>query len=261
MKIEYKKNMKHSYMVVIEQGKAETHDARIAEKVFSGFAVDDLIPVKILPYDGEMTFWFNITGKISLRDYMHSRKADSGFMEKLMNSLRRLHENLLRFYLCEDHIILDDETVFLNDSGTEVFFCYDHMYSKSFVAQLAGLMEKLLAVIDHQDEAAVGIGYGLYEQCIRGNADIFREITELRRKVVNADHMSLRTAEEERLSQASETEELESKTVSLAELDEKLNEAVKNNSPIKRKMRDLAVNFAAAVNTISDRLEYHKWDT
>ena len=261
MQIEYKKNMKHSYMVVIEHGEVETRDARIAEKVFSGFAVDDLIPVRTLPYDGDMTFWFNITGKISLREYMSSRKADSGFMDKLMSSLWRLHENLLRFYLCEDHIILGDETIFLDDSGTEVFFCYDHMYCESFVAQLAGLMEKLLSVIDHQDEAAVGMGYGLYEQCIRENADIFREITGLRRKVLTDDRRAIETVEEEQATQAAEMGELESKTVSLAELDEKLNEAVKNNSPIKRKMRDLAVNFAAAVNTISDRLEYHKWDT
>ena len=261
MQIEYKKNMKHSYMVVIEHGDHRTQDAEIAENVFSGFEVDDLIPVRQLPYNGDMTFWFNITGRISLKEYIGSRKADAGFMDSFLASLRRLHENLLRFYLCEDHIILNDETVFLDDAGSSIYFCYDHMYSESFVKQLSELMEKLLAVIDHQDREAVSIGYGLYEQCIKENADIFREIAELRRNVVIPDHRSMELAEEERAMQESEAEALESKTVSLAELDEKLSEAVKNDTPMRRKMKDLAVGFATAVNTISDKLEYHKWDT
>jgi hypothetical protein len=261
MQIEYKKNMKHSYMVVIENGTSESADSRIAESVFSGFSVDDLIPVRQLPYDGDMTFWYNITGKISLKDYIITRKADGVFMDNFLSSLKQLHENLLRFYLCEDHIILNDETVFLDDTGSSVSFCYDHMYSESFGTQLARLMEKLITVIDHQDKDAVGLGYGLYEQCVKENADIFREITDLRKDVILSDHESMEIADERMASETAEIKELESKTLSLAELDEKLDNTIKNNTPFKRKMRDLAVGFATTFNNISEKLEYHKWDT
>lgn len=261
MQIEYKKNMKHSYMVVVEQGVSNSPDEKLAEKVFGGFHVEDLIPVKQLPYDGDTTFWYNITGKVSMREYINNRKTDGVFMDTFLAALRILHENLLRFYLNEDHIILDDETVFLDDSGGTVFFCYDHMYSESFVVQLGRLMEKLLTVIDHQDKAAVGIGYGLYERCIKGNADIFREITSLRRDVVITDHESMENADEQQTAEAAEIEELESKTLSLDELDAKLNETMTANTPMRRKMKDFAVGFATVFNTISDKLEYHKWDT
>ena len=253
--------MKHSYMVVIENGDSETQDAILADKVFSGFGIDDLIPVRQLPYDGDMTFWYNITGKVSLREYLNTRKADGVFFDNFLVKLRHLHENLLRFYLNEDHIILNDETVFFDDTGLEISFCYDHMYNESFVTQLARLMEKLIAMIDHQDKAAVGLGYGLYEQCIKTNADIFREIACLRRNVVISDHESMEISDSVSKEKAAEQEDLESETISLAELDEKLSEAAKNNTPMRRRMKDIAVGLAAAVNTISDKLEYHKWDT
>ena len=58
-----------------------------------------------------------------------------------------------------------------------------------------------------------------------------------------------------------EIEELESKTLSLDEIDAKLNETMKANTPMRRKMKDFAVGFATVFNTLSDKLEYHKWDT
>ena len=89
-----------------------------------------------------------------------------------------MQEELPRFYLKCEHLVLQTEQIFLDSSGEKASFCYEPLWQKEPQAALRDLMEQLLPLIDHEDKAAVRLGYGLYEKCQEPNADIWGYVLE-----------------------------------------------------------------------------------
>lgn len=120
-----------------------------------------------------MTFWYQITGLQSLSDWLQHHPLDFELLGHLLSGLMALQQELPRFYLKCEHLLLQTDQIFLKPSGEGVVFCYEPLWNKDPKESLGALMEGLLPHIDHNDKEAVSLGYGLFEKCQEENADIW----------------------------------------------------------------------------------------
>ena len=178
MNIQYQRNLKNSYMVVIEPGQPLNMDGQLAEKMMQRQKIPGLLHWVTMEHEGDMTFWYQITGLQSLSDWLSHHALDHKLMGDLLSGLLALQEDLPRFYLKTEHILLQTEQIFLDTSGQKVAFCYEPLWKKDPRQSLRELMEQLLPQIDHADKEAVRLGYGLYEKCQEENADVWHYVLE-----------------------------------------------------------------------------------
>ncbi|MDD7643300.1 MAG: DUF6382 domain-containing protein [bacterium] len=178
MNIQYQRNLKNSYMVVIEPGQRLNMDGQLAEKMIQRQKIPGLLYWVTMEHEGDMTFWYQISGLQSLSDWLTQHALDHKLLSHLLSGLLALQEELPRFYLRPEHVLLQLEQIFLDTSGEQIFFCYEPLWNKDPRMALQELMEQLLPKIDHGDKAAVGFGYGLYEKCQEENADIWHYVLE-----------------------------------------------------------------------------------
>lgn len=178
MNIEYQRNLKSSYMVLIEPGQPLNMDGQLAEKMMQRQQIAGLLKWVAMESGEDMTFWYQITGLQSLPDWLRHHSLDFSLLGHLLGGLLALQEQLPRFYLKCEHLVLQAEQIFLDPSGERAVFCYEPLWQKQPREALSELMEYLLPLIDHEDKDAVRLGYGLYEKCQEPNADIWRFVLE-----------------------------------------------------------------------------------
>lgn len=178
MNIQYQRNLKNSYMVVIEPGQPLNMDGQLAEKMIQRQRIPGLLHWVTMEHEGDMTFWYQITGLQSLSDWLTHHTLNYKLFGHLLSGLLALQEELPRFYLKTEHLFLQSEQIFLDASGEQVAFCYEPLWNRDPRRSLQELMEQLLPKIDHADKDAVRLGYGLYEKCQEENADVWSYILE-----------------------------------------------------------------------------------
>lgn len=178
MNIQYRRNLKNSYMVVVEEGQPLNMDGQLAEKMMQKQRISGLLYWVTMEHEGDMTFWYQITGLQSLSDWLCHHPLDQKLFGHLLSTLLALQEELPRFYLKTEHLFLQMEQIFLDTSGEQVAFCYEPLWNKEPQRALQELMEQLLPKIDHTDKEAVRFGYGLYEKCQETNADVWKYVME-----------------------------------------------------------------------------------
>ena len=178
MNIQYQRNLKNSYMIVIEPGQPLNMDGQLAEKMIQRQQIPGLLYWVTMEHEGDMTFWYQITGLQSLSDWLTHHPLDYKLFGHLLSGLLALQEELPRFYLKAEHLLLQSKQIFLDASGEKVVFCYEPLWNRDPRQSLQELMEQLLPKIDHGDKEAVRLGYGLYERCQEENADVWSYVLE-----------------------------------------------------------------------------------
>lgn len=178
MTIQYQRNLKNSYMVITEQGQPLNLDGQLAEKMISRQNIPGLLSWVTMPCEGDITFWYNITGFQSLEDYLQKQTLGEAVLKHIISALMTLQEELPRYYLKGEHLLLSLEQIFLDNSSEQVYFCYEPLWIKEPFEALKELMEVLLPVINHKDSEAVALGYGLYEKALVKNANVWNYLLE-----------------------------------------------------------------------------------
>ncbi len=173
MEIQYQRNLKNSYMVVIEPEQPLNMDGQLAEKMMQRQDIRGLLSWVSMEHERDMTFWYRITGLQSLSDWLKHHTLSHELIERILSGLLALQEELPRYYLKPEHVLLHEEQIFLTTSGEQIYFCYEPLWRKEPILALQELMEHLLPQIDHSDAEAVRLGYGVYEKSQEENADIW----------------------------------------------------------------------------------------
>ncbi|MBQ4521446.1 MAG: FHA domain-containing protein [Lachnospiraceae bacterium] len=76
----------------------------------------------------------------------------------LLNALKQLKE----YFLKEDSVYLNLDAIYTELERREIYLCYIPGYHENIGIQVRNLMEQLMDAIDHMDQNAVVLVYGLY---------------------------------------------------------------------------------------------------
>ena len=171
MQIDYKRDLNHTYVILQEEKEPDTASYQI--RMLLTNAIPGLLDCKIGKMDDKTLFYYEVTSRQSLQSVFEQRSIGAEVLRKLFEQLLDLLEELGQYLLVPDGLVLQPELVFADANLENFSFCYlpgKQGHTGCFQKQIRELMEYLLPKLDHQEQDAVVLGYGLYREV---SAEIF----------------------------------------------------------------------------------------
>ena len=174
MQIEYQRDLRDHYMVLhgSQQIPADSYQIHmIQENDLRGFmdCHTELV-------DEEIRYAYRITSMQSLEEIAALKPVGSAVLRNLFCAVSDALEELERFLLPQDGVLLHPEFIF-TDAMQQVFrFCYFPENTESVSDGMKGLSEFLLPHLDERDRKGVMLGFSFYQICAAG------EMTETKLK-------------------------------------------------------------------------------
>lgn len=163
MDISYKRELNHSYLILKNENQQALSDYP-AKMLFSN-SIKGLLPCIPRLIDGETSLYYEITSRQSLSQIYETKKFNS-------NDLKALFEALLNTITCMEDYLLDADLLLLSpdyiyqDFESSFYFCCFPLEPASSDKDFVSLTEYLLPKINHEDNNAVLLGYGLYKDSL-----------------------------------------------------------------------------------------------
>lgn len=163
MDISYKRELNHSYLILKNENQQALSDYP-AKMLFSN-SIKGLLPCIPRLIDGETSLYYEITSRQSLSQIYETKKFNS-------NDLKALFEALLNTITCMEDYLLDADLLLLSpdyiyqDFESSFYFCCFPLEPASSDKDFISLTEYLLPKINHEDNNAVLLGYGLYKDSL-----------------------------------------------------------------------------------------------
>lgn len=179
MEITYRRMLHKSYMCIeTTEDIIEEHELMIFQK----YKVPQLLSLQMMIQDGKVQYWYEITGKQQLTDYLAEKQIGMEPLKKILFSIKQVCEKIPEFLLKEERICLLQELLYVDLADETVYFTYLPFWSGSFPEEFRRWMEEVLKKIDHQDRACIELAYSVYEKSRQENVSIQEILMEVSQK-------------------------------------------------------------------------------
>lgn len=122
--------------------------------------IPGLAMARIRSFNGEMSLYYDISGKQSLADVTKKRKLNSKELIKLFQGILIAIRSVSLYFLWVEDLWFDSDRIYLDEDGVSMIY-----YPKKEREEdnyFLSLSEWLLAMTDEQDEQAVVLSYQVY---------------------------------------------------------------------------------------------------
>ena len=169
MKIVYRREMKHNYLIAQPEGEnQETYELHM----MSGNTIEGLLKFHFRETDGQSSYCYEITSKQSLSHMLDYRGLGQGELKKLISGIYLILGRLEPYLLSENGILLEPQYIYIEPERFLVFLCLIPARTGDFPKEMTGLLHYLLGKIDHQDKECVVMAYALYQTSLKENYGI-----------------------------------------------------------------------------------------
>ncbi len=165
---EYRRCQGKSYMVMKSNVVMDGFEYPMLEKN----KIFGLLPLKISNLDDCMQFWFDISGKQSLDDWLKIKKQGSSFLKLFFTSLAAIIEQIGEYLLEENGISLIPEHIYIDSEKMNILFCYLPFEKISLKDSLRSFMEYFLSHMAHSEQEGTQKCYEVYELCQQENVQL-----------------------------------------------------------------------------------------
>ncbi len=160
MRVEYKRDLKHNYMVIWkpEENFAEPYCIRMLEEPISGA----ILLLQQHSIDNQTLFYYEITGKQSMNHLLEKQKLSYNQLRLLIEHILAALEEAYEHLLPEDDFILAPEYIYLDIVTNMPSLCFLSGYRRDSRKQISILLEYLMNKVNYGDQKAVMLVYQLY---------------------------------------------------------------------------------------------------
>lgn len=160
MKVEYKKDLHHNFMVISE---IETvNEEAYCMKLQKLLQLDGLLRMERRTMDNQVLCYYDITGKQSVTSLFEKGNLTYDRIKKFFLELLITLEKGYEYLLNEDDFILIPEYIFMDAAASILYLCYLSGYGRSIQEQISNLIEYLMNKVDYNDKDAVLMVYEMY---------------------------------------------------------------------------------------------------
>ncbi len=170
MHAEYKRDVSHNYLIL--HGEETINTASYQVRMLTGNTMSSILKCRMQGLDGKWLFYYDITSKQSLSSFYEHRKLSGEDLEMILTGFIRVMEEMGEFLLNAEQLVLCPEYMFLDVEKREVFFCCLPDYHHPVQEQFRELTEYFLPKLDHEDAAAVNLGYGVYRKAMEAGLQL-----------------------------------------------------------------------------------------
>lgn len=164
MKAEYKRDVSHNYLILEEEEGIDTSSYQV--RMLAGNVIPSLLHCRLQNLDGKLFFYYEITSRQSLSSYYEEKKFKAEDVRLIFGGFVQVMEELAEYLLNPEQLLLRPEYIYLDIEKKQVFFCCFPGSGTAVQDQLRELMEYMLPKLDHEDQAAVFLGYGIYRKML-----------------------------------------------------------------------------------------------
>lgn len=164
MRAEYKRDMNHNYLVL--HGEEELDTASYQVRMLVANVIPSLLKCRFHGVDGKTLLYYEITSKQSLATLYEQKLLDGKDLQLILGSFIQVVEQMTEYLLNPEQILLQPEYIYMDVEKKELFFCYLPGEKREIKKQLQMLTEYILPKINHSDEYAVMLGYGVYRRAL-----------------------------------------------------------------------------------------------
>lgn len=200
MNIDYKRDMNHTYMVFpINEIDTSAYQARM----LIANVIPSFLKCKIQMLDGAYHIQYEITSKQSIDSIYGDQRIRIDDLTLILSGVIQVIEETSEYLMNHRNLVLNPECIFLDSTKKQMYFCYLPDHNTDISYQMQRLMEYILPLIDHTDEKAVRIGYGVYRKIV----EEYWKIEDIRGELYKNDEMSAIQENDTRQNQPIEGEE------------------------------------------------------
>jgi hypothetical protein len=158
MDIKYYREALHNYLILkIDEADTDSYQYKMLENN----QVKGIIPFTIRRMDGETAIYYEIDSKQSIANMYSNRRIPYEKLKKLLNSIVEVTEEISRFFLDENHLMLAGDYIFEDLSTGSFYFLYNPDYENS---NAESFFASLLEMIDINDQEASELIYDICER-------------------------------------------------------------------------------------------------
>lgn len=185
MEVLFRRNHNDSYMVV--EGSARPIDFEY--EMIENNQISSLLKFYCMEMNGKNQFWYNITGKQSLKDYMEQTPMDFQVLERIFTYLYLACEEIEKYLIDQSHVLMSPEYIYLDksDNCLSFSFCYYPQNDDMPSDQFRGVLEHLLTVVNHDRGEFMDFCYGIYDIALRNHYSIKELLNLISAKRIEAD--------------------------------------------------------------------------
>lgn len=164
MRAEYKRDMNHNYLILYGEDEINTDSYQV--RMLVGNVIPSLLKCRIQGMDGRFLVYFDITSKQALSVLYEEKKMGVEDLRLIFGGFVKAMEDAAEYLMNPGQFIISPEYIYTDIEKQEVYFCMMPGYEKDIKEQFQFLTEYILPKIDHQDQDAVILGYGVYKRAM-----------------------------------------------------------------------------------------------
>ena len=164
METAYQRDLKSSYMILSEED-AGDYEETYEEKMLRENEIRALLPFYTVREDGKISFWYDITGRRCLRDYVEQNRLTCELVCRIIQALFEAYEKISRYLISEENIYLTPDAVFFDPkmAGMVLSLCYFPLNKKNTAEGFRTIAEYFLETADSGDPKLIKLCGRLYE--------------------------------------------------------------------------------------------------
>ena len=181
---EYSRGINGSNMILMAENNYQ--DELDSMEMFRYNEIPYFLKMNMQERNNKMQFYYDITGRRSLEQLLEYRLLDDSLLMNILNSFNQACKQAERYMLAESHILLKPEMIFLECEPEKACYCYLPGYEEDICRQFQELMEYLLQRLDHKNDQAVRIAYGVYQRVSEENTALYTVLEDFRAGVLQS---------------------------------------------------------------------------
>lgn len=164
MHVNYKRDVSHNYLIIEEEEKIDISSYQV--RMLAGNIIPSVLRCRLQNLDGRIYFYYEITSRQSVSSYFEKRKMREEDLYMIFGGFIRVMEELSEHLLNPEQLLLNPDYIYLDVETGTAFFCCIPGTGREVQQQLRDLMEYILPRLEHEDQNAVLVGYGIYRKIL-----------------------------------------------------------------------------------------------
>ena len=166
MKISYRREMKHNYLIVDPE---ELTWRNYECKMLSSNTIDGILQFQLRQIDDEIRFYYENTSRQPLSRMLESHMIREPEIRRIILRISGILDRMEQYLLRENCVLLEPDYIYVEPEGFQIWLCLVPGLERDFPYDYGKLLEYLLGKIDHQDKECVILAYGLYQETRKEN--------------------------------------------------------------------------------------------
>lgn len=128
--------------------------------------IDGLLACQVQGTDDRLTICWDVTSRHTLAQVTGEGQIAPVVLQRILQALLQTMEAMARYLLPCEYLVLDPKLLFLLPESGDVGFVCNFENPQSFQKTLLMLGEYVLEHMDHREQTAMHLGYGLYRLAV-----------------------------------------------------------------------------------------------